>query len=85
MEHTNASIWIHPHILGIRTHAKGHHSALTVSLAEIGLTHTQWKVGTKAPTHTYTHSNLGADWSSIHTKRQYNKRRAMQLLKFNPN
>ena len=54
MEHTNAFMGCHSHTLVIHTHAKGHHLALTVSLAETGLTHTQWKVGTKAPTNTHT-------------------------------
>ena len=83
--HQSASIKLGPSLLEAHTHSMGHHSALTVSLAETGLTHTQWKVGVKAPTHTHTESNLGTEWSSIHTKRQYNKRRAMQLLKLNPN
>ena len=58
MEHTNAFMGCHSHTFGIHSHAKGHHSVLTVSLAETGLTHMQWKVGTKAPTHTHTHTSI---------------------------
>ena len=60
VEHQSASIEFGPLLLEVHTHTMGHHSALIVSLAETGLTHTQWKVGTKAPTHTHTH-NLGAN------------------------
>ena len=59
MEHTKSSMGCHSHTLRIHTHAKGHHSTLAVSLAETGLTHTQWKVGTKAPTHKHTQKFRG--------------------------
>ena len=59
MECTNASMGCHSHTLAIHTHAKGHHSALPISLAETGFTHSQWKVGTKAPIQTHTQQFRG--------------------------
>ena len=52
------------HSRNTHTHSKGHHSALTISLAEAGLTHTKRKRWEELHTK-YTHTHNGDKWGPI--------------------